>query len=194
MNQFTVIQITPDELSALIKEAISSALSQQKPPDTNKPMRMDEAAKYLGIAKQTLYCNIGAGKIRPNKVGKHNLFFKEDLDALIRGNNQAIDGSAFLKRREIKSTNHLYVVKNSNGFIKVGVANNLSQRLADLKKEFTGEWKVVFSSLNNGHIEKSIHAALAEHKLSIQKKNGKISHECFKSSDAVLKTIKSICV
>lgn len=155
---------------------------------------MDEAAKYLGIAKQTLYCNIGAGKIRPNKVGKHNLFFKEDLDALIRGNNQAIDGSAFLKRREIKSTNHLYVVKNSNGFIKVGVANNLSKRLSDLKKEFAGEWEVIFSSLNDGHIEKSVHAALRDYKISIQKKNGRTSNECFRNSNEVLKIIKSIAV
>ncbi|HNR09010.1 MAG TPA: helix-turn-helix domain-containing protein [Saprospiraceae bacterium] len=100
--------IDPDYLIETISTRVTEKLSLYLPATANdrqtdpkKPLRHSAAASYLGIATQTLYQYISEGKIKPHKPGKHNLFYKDDLDAFIRGEQPVQpDGSQFLKRNK----------------------------------------------------------------------------------------------
>ena len=44
-------------------------------------MNYKEAARYLKITEGTLRNWVSKGRIQPRKVGKHVIFFKEELEA-----------------------------------------------------------------------------------------------------------------
>lgn len=99
--------IDPDYLietiSTRVTDRITERLSLSRPATANpdKPLRLPEAASYLGIATQTLYQYISQGKIKPHKPAKHNLFYRDQLDAFIRGEQpEQPDGSRFLKHNK----------------------------------------------------------------------------------------------
>jgi len=50
-----------------------------------KAMSLDEAAKYVGIGKTTLYGLTRTGKVRLLKVGRKSVVLTADLDAFVDG-------------------------------------------------------------------------------------------------------------
>lgn len=86
-----------------------------------------------------------------------------------------------------KSKKHLYVLRNSNGFIKVGIASNIQCRIVDLAFEFDGTWEVLKVYYNQGHKEKESHGKLMEYIHPVVKKNtNKFSTECFSDCPEVM--------
>ncbi|TXF75931.1 helix-turn-helix domain-containing protein [Chryseobacterium sp.] len=49
-----------------------------------KPMSVEEACAYLGIAEQTLYGRVSAGTVPYHKRGKL-YFFKNELEEFVKG-------------------------------------------------------------------------------------------------------------
>ena len=47
-------------------------------------MNYKEAARYLKVTEGTLRNWVSKGRIKPRKVGKHVLFFKEELESWIK--------------------------------------------------------------------------------------------------------------
>lgn len=52
--------------------------------DIEEPIGMEEAARFLGVKKATLYVWISDKKIKTHKTGKKNAFFKSELAAYVR--------------------------------------------------------------------------------------------------------------
>ncbi len=48
-----------------------------------KAMSLDEAARYVGIGKTTLYALSRTGKVRLLKVGRKSVVLTADLDAFV---------------------------------------------------------------------------------------------------------------
>lgn len=93
-----------------------------------------------------------------------------------------------------KSNRHLYVLRNSNGFIKVGVASNVNVRIVDLAFEFDGEWEIIKIYYNQGHREKEAHGKLMEYIHPVLKKHtNKFSTECFSDCPEVLEICMNLC-
>jgi len=94
-----VILITPDELKQLIVDSVQSALKEQ---DRNsekaasvqhgaKYLTVSEAARYLNLAKQTIYGFTSSRSIPFIKRAKRLLFTKIDLDDwLAQGKKQSL--------------------------------------------------------------------------------------------------------
>lgn len=53
--------------------------------ESDRKMFLEEAAKYLGVAKNTLYLYLSKKKIKHSKTGNKVIFWKSDLDNYIRG-------------------------------------------------------------------------------------------------------------
>ena len=94
--------------------------------------------------------------------------------------------NGFSFSRKVSKNKDLYILRNSKGFIKVGVSKNINTRLVDLKYEFDGDWEVIKIHINKGHLEQSLIYKLAEYYKPIVKQNGKLSRECFEDCDEVL--------
>ena len=79
-----IIVTTPEELEHLIQKTVRRVLSEQKTPPPlpppEKPMSIKEAAKYLGLAVQTLYGYTSNGRIPFIKKSRRVIFIKADLD------------------------------------------------------------------------------------------------------------------
>jgi len=89
------------------------------------------------------------------------------------------------------NTNHskkdLYILRNSNGFIKIGVASNVNIRIVDLKYEFGGEWEIIKIFKGLAKYEKLLHGKLANYIYPIKHRHtGKYSNECFNDCEEVL--------
>lgn len=98
-NPFTLIIDKLDSIETVLADLKSALPIQNEHPD--KPLRMKEAAGYLGISLQTLYSYIMAGKIKPKKAGKFNLFYKADLDRFIQGGQtEPTDETRFIKTKK----------------------------------------------------------------------------------------------
>lgn len=51
-------------------------------------MNINELCKYLGCARNAIYCNIKKGNLpAPMKIGKLSRWVKEDVDQWIKDNN-----------------------------------------------------------------------------------------------------------
>ncbi|MDZ4707531.1 MAG: helix-turn-helix domain-containing protein [Saprospiraceae bacterium] len=87
-----------------MKELLLEIQRSPGPPQTildeNKPLRLKEAAAYLGIAETTLYGLVSRKKIKFLKPGKHLLFLKIVLDEYIHGGSDNLDPTAFLKNKK----------------------------------------------------------------------------------------------
>lgn len=102
----------------------------------------------------------------------------------------------WLKPNKSKNKNpkHLYILRNSLGFIKIGVANNIKTRLIDLKYEFDGEFEIIQTHKFRGNLERNIHGKLMEYIKPVYKKNGKLSVECFEDCEEVLSFVKNLSI
>jgi hypothetical protein len=86
---------------------------------------------------------------------------------------------------------HLYILLNSKGFIKVGIAGNVEARLVDLKYEFEGDWTILKVYPSMGNLEKYVHERLMEFIHPVKKRHtNKYSTECFTDCEAV----RSVCL
>lgn len=86
MDKF--ILTTPSELSIIVEEAINKAIirsSNFKNEKIEIPelLSIDDAAKYLNLAKQTLYGFTSKGVIPYLKKGKKLYFKKSEIDKWI---------------------------------------------------------------------------------------------------------------
>lgn len=79
-----IIVTTPDELSEILTKIVNDldishfAVKAEKTDDNY--MNINEAAKYLNLAKQTIYGFTSRGQIPHIKKAKRLLFRKSDLD------------------------------------------------------------------------------------------------------------------
>lgn len=95
-----------EELKELIQTTVQNELGKQKHiqpgSQEKKYLNVSEAAKYVGVAKQTLYAFSAKGSIASIKRAKHLLFLKEDLDNwLMEGKRKSISEiEAEIERRE----------------------------------------------------------------------------------------------
>ena len=78
-----IIQLTTEQLKSLIRTEFREVLKDQQPseqqsdPDERKPLNVEEAAKILGVSKQTVYQNID--KLPKRKRFGRLYFFKSEL-------------------------------------------------------------------------------------------------------------------
>ncbi len=54
-------------------------------PIESKPLRLKDAAEYLGVSNTTIYGYVHMGKLKPLKPGKFLLFTKDSLDRYLKG-------------------------------------------------------------------------------------------------------------
>jgi excisionase family DNA binding protein len=66
------IRAAVDGLVAALVDAVREE-RQVAPPDVERLLSVREAADALGIARSTLYTEIGAGRLRSVKVGRRRL-------------------------------------------------------------------------------------------------------------------------
>lgn len=82
---FNLILATPQQLEQFIESSVKKALQErpEKPAEDQKEtLNHSEAAKYLGIAKQTLYGYTSKRLIPFIKIGRKRILFrKSDLEA-----------------------------------------------------------------------------------------------------------------
>ena len=88
---------------------------------------------------------------------------------------------------------HLYILKNSNGFIKVGKTKNVKTRIIDLGFEFDGKWEIIKILYGRGYMESIFHEKLMSYIIPIRKKHtNKFSSECFENNKEVLKICQNL--
>jgi len=82
-----MVLITPDELGEIIRTNVREALAEQtqSASPSSKPLTIDEAAKYLGIPKNTLYQLTSNREIPHQKIGRRLKFLTHQLDEWIAG-------------------------------------------------------------------------------------------------------------
>jgi excisionase family DNA binding protein len=82
MANNVIIQISQLEFKQLIKSCIIEGISENTPTPKkeNKLLSINEAAKYLNLAKQTLYGFTSTRTIPFIKKGKKLYFKKSDLN------------------------------------------------------------------------------------------------------------------
>ena len=89
-----IIVTTPTELVAIIQDSISKAIKEQSQKEAfpaNPILSIDEASKYLNLAKQTLYAFTSKREIPFLKRGKKLYFRKADLELwLMEGKKKSI--------------------------------------------------------------------------------------------------------
>ena len=94
-----------------------------------------------------------------------------------------------------KRKKDLYVISNSQGFIKVRVSNNVKARIVDLKYEFGGEWEILKVYKNKSNKEKLVHSMLADYFFPIRHNHtGKYSTECFVDCEYVRSTCQNLSI
>lgn len=109
MNDLMLTSIRKEELSTLIEDSIRKVLAEN-PVSTNDQASQDflsieEASKFLNLAKATVYTLTSAGKIPVIKKGKRLYFTKQELmDWLKKGRKKTIE--------EIEEDATQYLLKN----------------------------------------------------------------------------------
>jgi excisionase family DNA binding protein len=83
MDKIILTTIDKEEIKQLVSDAIQSAIGKQ---DKDQPEFLDvnEACKFLGIAKSTLYTKCSKQIIPHFKQGKKLYFHKDELAAWLR--------------------------------------------------------------------------------------------------------------
>ena len=96
------------------------------------------------------------------------------------------------KRDKTKHKKDLYLIRNSKGFLKIGITKQINVRLIDLKHEFEGDWELVYLSNQMGYKEKEIHRALASYIFPVRKRHtNAFSTECFEDCQEVITTFQN---
>lgn len=109
MNDLMLTSIKKEELSALIENSIRKVLAENPVSANDNPspdfLNIEEASKFLNLAKATVYTLTSAWKIPVIKKGKRLYFTKQELmDWLKKGRKKTID--------EIEAEAVQYVLKN----------------------------------------------------------------------------------
>lgn len=88
--------------------------------------------------------------------------------------------------REEKMKRTLYVLRHSNGFIKVGIASDIDKRLVDLNKSFGGHFEVLALYPEMSFYEQILIYDLSSYYKPIRQKRDVLSRECFEDCKEVL--------
>lgn len=109
MNDLMLTSIKKEELSTLIENSIRKVLAENPVSANDNPLpdflNIEEASKFLNLAKATVYTLTSAGKIPVIKKGKRLYFTKQELiDWLKKGRKKTI--------QEIEEDATNYVLKN----------------------------------------------------------------------------------
>lgn len=87
-------------MKGLLLEIQSAPRNTLSEIDESKPLRLRQAASYLGIAEASVYGLVAREKLKPLKPGKHLLFTRESLNAYLNGESETPDPSTFLLKRK----------------------------------------------------------------------------------------------
>ena len=80
-----VLQITPDELKAIVTTAIAEAMPlYAQPPADDTFMSIAEAAKFVGLVVPTIYSLVSRGEIPVCKRARRLYFSRQDLTEWIK--------------------------------------------------------------------------------------------------------------
>lgn len=109
MDDLMLTSIRKEELSALIENSIRKVLAENPPPAIDHPIQdflnIEQASKFLNLAKATVYTLTSAGKIPVIKKGKRLYFTKVELvDWLKKGRKKTL--------AEIQEDATEYLLKN----------------------------------------------------------------------------------
>jgi len=109
MNDLMLTSIRKEELSAMIENSVRKVLSETPSSNSEEKtqdfLSIEEASKFLNLAKATVYTLTSAGKIPVIKKGKRLYFTKQELmDWLKKGRKKTIE--------EIEEEATQYVLKN----------------------------------------------------------------------------------
>lgn len=89
LNEVILIPITISDFRQILGTIIRNEVQDLKKSFTrdgdSRPLRLKDAAEYLGISNATLYSYVHDGKLRPLKPGKFLLFTRESLDRYLKG-------------------------------------------------------------------------------------------------------------
>lgn len=92
MNELTFDQL-PNAVATMLNkmDLLESRLLQFQSSltDEGKPMRVKEAAEFLGIPKNTLYMLTSKEKINSYKPAKHLLFLRQELIEWVKKGRQS---------------------------------------------------------------------------------------------------------
>lgn len=94
------LQTIENSISYLLDEIKSN---KSKPIRYDKPLRLAEAADYLGIKKTTLYGLVSDRKIIALKPSGHLLFTKEILDNYLNRTKNEIEPTKYIKNKKARS-------------------------------------------------------------------------------------------
>lgn len=78
--------VTPELIEiveAAVRRAVGEALASTPPPSATRYLSSKEVRERLGISEATLYAHMAAGRLKAFKIGSHNRFKLEDVDALL---------------------------------------------------------------------------------------------------------------
>lgn len=109
MNDLMLTSIKKEELSTLIEDSIRKVLAENPVSANDRAsqdfLSIEEASKFLNLAKATVYTLTSAGKIPVIKKGKRLYFTKQELmDWLKKGRKKTIE--------EIEEDGTQYLLKN----------------------------------------------------------------------------------
>lgn len=86
MTPIPVTVMLPDALIDAIAERVVNLLDEREHGRPASPwLDVEEAAAYLRASKQRIYDLVSAGELNPARDGRRLLFRREQLDALITG-------------------------------------------------------------------------------------------------------------
>ena len=102
-NPFEQINILFDLLENSIITLIEEIKRKPSSKEYNRPLRLAEAAEYLGVKKNTLYGLVSDRKIIALKPSGHLLFTKEILDNYLNGTKHEIEPTKYIKNKKARS-------------------------------------------------------------------------------------------
>ena len=86
-NPFDELEQKLNNLTDMVAE-LGRQIHHLNPVSPEKPLNISEAAKYIDVAKGTMYHYTGSREIPHFKKGKRVYFFISDLDAWLRTQRQ----------------------------------------------------------------------------------------------------------
>lgn len=104
-----IIQVTGDELRALIQNAVERAISEMPAPKTTNPSERLTPAQVCAeykICKGTLHKLCNTGKLAFEKVGRKTLFQRSDVDDCFSSGRRKLDkpfGTVYMAKSRRKA-------------------------------------------------------------------------------------------
>jgi excisionase family DNA binding protein len=80
----TFTELTPDAIAVIVEQAVRKVLSEkEQPAESNsfgRALDIREAAKYIGLTRQTIYRKTSANEIPHSKRAGRVFFDRQELD------------------------------------------------------------------------------------------------------------------